>query len=176
MIFMIIKFIVAMIVFCGIILAVYIYLKGKEKFIVDVEKRTAAKLISVDTDKIIFNVAVPVKNDGREEAAILDAFTRIYLPEKQYSEGLLRARVNLSGNPRNDEYFEAILMPAGANINLIVSFELIAQKNFDFKQGLMDMPEVDVALFLDCRGRGDLYTLKNIITLNKIELQNMLEK
>ena len=42
------------------------------------------------------------------------------------------------------------------------------------KQAVEGMPDVDIALFLDCRGRTALYTVKKIITLHKDELQALL--
>ena len=38
---------------------------------------------------------------------------RIYLPQEQYSDVLLRGKVNREGYLREDDYFEAMLVPAG---------------------------------------------------------------
>ena len=47
----------------------------------------------VYADRIDFSLEVPFDNVGKQEGTILDAYMRIYLPQEQYSDVLLRARL-----------------------------------------------------------------------------------
>jgi hypothetical protein len=55
-----------------------------------------------------------------------------------------------------------------------LKFELTPIKAANAREALLGMPDIDVALFVDQRGRSELYTTKKIITLTSEELKNML--
>ena len=114
-------------------------------------------------------------NEGKEEGIILDAFIRVYLPQEQYADVQLRGRVNLQDVPREDDYFEAMLLGPRERKNMVVKFEIVPVHGVTLDQAVSGMPDVDIALFLDCRGRTALYTVKKIITLHKDELHALIK-
>ena len=160
----ILKVIAALILLAVVVIGIYILLQGKEEMFFEVTQRTKARLIKRSENKLEFEVELPMHNDGKEEGIILDAFIRVYLPQEQYADAQLRGRVNL----------KAMLLGPGVKKTMVVKFEVVPEHGVTLKQAVEGMPDVDIALFLDCRGRTALYTVKKIITLHKDELQALL--
>lgn len=80
-----------------IIVGVYISIQGDAVMRLLVKQRTKAVLDKVYADRIDFSLEVPFDNVGKQEGTILDAYMRIYLPQEQYSDVLLRGKVNRGG-------------------------------------------------------------------------------
>ncbi len=143
-----------------------------------VKERTKAVKETVkltDKNRLDFDVTLPYKNMGSQESTILDAYMRIYLPQEQYNDVLLRGKVNLEGVLRNDDYFEAVLVPEGTGRKMVLRFEAYAQNGKTIAEALENIPDVDVALYLDCRGRKQLYTLKEYFTLTAEEMRALVK-
>lgn len=170
----VLKIIALLALLAAIVIAVYILMQGKEEMFFDVVQRTRARLTGRKDDKMEFEVELPIHNDGKEEGIILDAFIRVYLPQEQYADAQLRGRVNLKEAPREDDYFEAMLLGPGVKKTMTVKFELVPEQGVTLEQAVAGMPDVDIALFLDCRGRTALYTVKKIITLNSDEFKALI--
>ena len=135
------------------------------------DKRTQAKLISKTDEKIEFGVDVPYENKSRDEGIFLDAFVRIYLPDEQYN-----GRVNHPAAPRTDDYFEARLVPPGEKAHLTVTFEATPRNGKKTaEEALLAMPDVEFALYVERRGRMELFHNKENILLTKEEVHNLLK-
>ena len=140
------------------------------------DKRTQAKLVSKTDDKIEFSIDVPYENKSGDEGIFLDAFVRIYLPDEQYNGALLRGRVNHPQAPREDDYFEARLVPPGEKDHLTVTVEVTPRNGKKTAEAaLQDMPDVEFALYVERRGRMELFHNKENILLTKEELQKLLK-
>ena len=166
--------IVVLVVIVGIALLLFINQQGKENVVFAIDKRTQAKLVKETPGKITFEVEVPVENVGQDEGIIMDAYMRPYLCQEQYEGALLRGKVNLKDKPRADDYFEAMIAKPHEPYIFVLKFELTPIKAANAREALLGMPDIDVALFADQRGRSELYTTKKIITLTSEELKNML--
>ena len=140
------------------------------------DKRTQAKLVSKRSEKIEFSIDVPYENKSGDEGIFLDAFVRIYLPDEQYNGALLRGRVNHPQAPREDDYFEARLVPPGEKDHLTVTIEVTPRNGKKTAEAaLQDMPDVEFALYVERRGRMELFHNKENILLTKEELQKLLK-
>ena len=140
------------------------------------DKRTQAKLVSKRSEKIEFSIDVPYENKSGDEGIFLDAFVRIYLPDEQYNGALLRGRVNHPQAPREDDYFEARLVPPGEKDHLTVTVEVTPRNGKKTAEAaLQDMPDVEFALYVERRGRMELFHNKENILLTKEELQKLLK-
>ena len=140
------------------------------------DKRTQAKLVSKTEDKIEFSIDVPYENQSRDEGIFLDAFVRIYLPDEQYNGALLRGRVNHPSAPRTDDYFEARLVPPGEKGHMTVTFEATPRNGKKTaEEALLAMPDVEFALYVERRGRMELFHNKENILLTKEEVHNLLK-
>ena len=117
-----------------------------------------------------FEITVPYKNVGTQELTILDTWSRVYLPDEQYDKLHISARVNDSNRLRKDDYFEAMLVPAGKGGELVLRFTAIARecgpeaKDY-VGEALNNCPEFDVAVYCECRGRQKVYIDKQIFRM-----------
>ncbi len=175
MILFLIKLILGLAILGVLVVAVYIARQGDAKIELKTAERTKAEKNTEKEGRIDFSVDIPYVNSGTQEGTILDAYMRIYLPEEQYDGVLLRGKVNLKDVLRGDDYFEAVLVPAGTGKTMVLRFEAYARNGQNIKEALSAMPDVDVALFADCRGRGKLYTVKEIFTLSAIEMRAIIK-
>lgn len=158
-----------------IIVGVYISIQGDAVMRLLVKQRTKAVLDKVYADRIDFSLEVPFDNVGKQEGTILDSYMRIYLPQEQYSYVLLRGNVNREGYLREDDYFEAMLVPAGTGEKFVLRFEAYAKNGKSVEEAIENIPDVDVALFADCRGRRELYTVKEYFTLTADEMRALVK-
>lgn len=156
-----------------LVVAAYIAVQGDADLRLLTARRTKAKKVSEQTDRLDFELEIPFDNAGKQEGTILDAYLRIYLPQEQYDDVLLRGKVNLKGVLRDDDYFEAMLVPSGKKNTLVLRFEAYARNGKTIAEALRNAPDVEAALFADCRGRRELYTLKEYFTLTAEELRTL---
>ena len=57
----------------------------------------------------------------------------------------------------------------------MLRFEAYAKNGKTIKEALGNVPDVDVALFADCRGRRELYTVKEYFTLTAEEMRALVK-
>ena len=139
------------------------------------EKRTAAKLLSLTEEKCTFSIEVPYKNKRGDEGIFLDAFVRIYLPDEQYDGALMRGRVNHPAAPRTDDYFEARLVAPGEAGHLTITLEVTPRNGKKTaKDAVLGLPDVEIALYVERRGRMALFHNKENILLTREELQALI--
>ena len=169
MLITIIGILVALVILGCAVVALYITMQGDAEMRLLTKKRTEAVKVSEQGERVDFELEVAFDNIGKQEGTILDAYMRIYLPQEQYDDVLLRGKVNLEGVLRDDDYFEALLVPAGTGKKLVLRFEAYAKNGKTLKGALGNVPDVDVALFAECRGRRELYTVKEYFTLTAEE-------
>lgn len=138
------------------------------------EKKTKAVKVAQEGERLDFELEVPFKNYGTEDLAILDAYMRIYLPQEQYDDVLLRGKINRKTALREDDYFEAMLAVRGEE-SLLLRFEAYAKNGKSIVEAMENIPDVDVALFLECRGRGAVMPRKTYITLSAEEMRSLVK-
>lgn len=172
----IVAVIVVLIILVVLAFAAFINKQGKEEVVIYADKRTPVRLVKSTPEMVKFELDVPFVNVGQDEGCILDAYLRPYVCVEQYEGALLRGKVNLKEKPREDDYFEAMLVPVNSKNTFTLKFELTPLKAKDTQSALAGMPDIDVALFVEERGRGALYTDKKIITLTKEEFQSLIGK
>lgn len=171
----IIEALAALIVVAVVVIYMFIQAQGDADMQVQVEKRTAAVKANEEGKRLDFEVELPYVNVGKQEGTILDAYMRIYLPDEQYDNVLLRGKVNLKDVRREDDYFEAVLVPANTGKTLVLRFEAYARNGKSLAEAMQGIPDVDVALYLDCRGRGPLFTVKKFLTLSAEEMRALVK-
>ena len=175
MIFFVVKIAVILFILACLVVGVYIMLQGDAELVFAKEKRTQAVAAKQTPERLDFEVELPYTNVGKEEGTILDAYLRIYLPQEQYADVLLRGKVNLKDVPREDDYFEAVLVPANTGKTMVLKFEAYPKQGKTLAEAMAAIPDVDVALFADCRGRRELYTKKTLITLSAKEMRQLVK-
>lgn len=175
MLLTVIYVLVALLFLSVAVIALYIAFQGDAVIQMLTEKKNQITSDVLTDKKAEFSFLVPFYNVGKQEGTILDAYMRIYLPQEQYSDVLLRGKVNLKGSLREDDYFEALLVPAKTGNSFVLRFEAYAKNGKTISEALKNIPDVDVALFADCRGRRELYTIKKYFTLTAQEMRALVK-
>ena len=175
MLLTIIEALIALIILGVIVVGGYISIQGDAVMRLLTKERTQAALDKKAAERVDFSLEVPFDNIGKQEGTILDAYMRIYLPQEQYSDVLLRGKVNREGYLREDDYFEAMLVPAGTGEKFVLRFEAYAKNGKSLEEAMENIPDVDVAVFADCRGRRELYTVKEFFTLTADEMRALVK-
>lgn len=175
MLLTIIYVLVALLILAAVVIALYIAFQGDAVMQMLTEKKSKITKGKITDKRADFSIVVPFYNTGKQEGTILDAYMRIYLPQEQYSDVLLRGKVNLKGALREDDYFEALLVPAKTGNSFVLRFEVYAKNGKTISEALKNIPDVDVALFADCRGRRELYTVKKYFTLTAQEMRELVK-
>ena len=167
--------ILALIIMALIVVAVYIYTQETEKVVFYLDKRSKAELVSETPEKICFNIELPYNNLGQDEGVFLDVYLRPYLCQEQYDGALLRGKVNVKGKFRDDDYFECMLVPIGKADSLVMRMELTPLKAASAREALLGLPEIEIAVFIEMRGRGPLYRQKLIVTIPAEEFKALVK-
>lgn len=175
MLLTIIEALIALVILGVVVVGGYISVQGDAVMRLLTKERTKAVLDKKENERVDFSLEVPFDNIGKQEGTILDAYMRIYLPQEQYNDVLLRGKVNLKNHLREDDYFEALLVPAGTGDKFVLRFEAYAKNGKTIAEAMANIPDVDVALFADCRGRRELYTAKEFFTLTAEEMRGLVK-
>ena len=172
---LILEILVALVILGVLVVGLYISMQGDAVMRLLTKKRSAVALEKKEAERVDFSLAIPFDNVGKQEGTVLDAYMRIYLPQEQYNDVLLRGKVNLKDHLREDDYFEALLVPAGTGNTFVARFEAYAKNGKTIEEAMAAIPDVDVALFADCRGRRELYTAKEFFTLTAEEMRALVK-
>lgn len=158
------------------VVALYISMQAKHKFVFDMKNASKPCITRNDDDKIEFYVDVPMSNEGGDSGIIMDAFMRPYLAQEAYDKVLCRGKINLKDVPRDDDYFEAMIVHKGTKHVMRAKFELTALNGGDLREGIKNLPDFDTVLFWECRGREQIYTIKKYLPIRANELRELLNK
>lgn len=154
-----------------VVMMVFAKLRGNANVQVITKELTGLKLLSIDENKALFTMHIPIKNLGSQESAVVDAFARPFLPQEQFKDAVAYAYLENSEARRNDNYFEAVLIPAGVKKDLIITLEFVARNNKNIKEVLSDMVDMDIAIYVDGSARKGLYVHKGYITIMGEEIK-----
>lgn len=152
---------------------IFAQLRGNADVQVLVKEVSGFKLIDINDKKAVFTLEVPIKNFGSQESAVVDAFARPLLPEEQFKDAVAYAHLENMEARRNDNYFEAVLVPSGVKKDLIITLELVARNSKNIKEVLSDMVDMDIAVYIDGSARKGLYVHKGYITIMGEEIKSL---
>ena len=94
------------------ILGVWIYIvrQGDSEIEILTAQRTELQLVSAEDGRAVFVAQIPLCNLSAQDGIILDAFPRHLLPQEQYDAARVESRLELLTAPREDGYFEAVII------------------------------------------------------------------
>lgn len=136
-------------------------------------KKSAYKADFLDLRRAVLTCTVPVKNEGRQNGTIMDAFVRPYLPQEQYDKAEVRALLMDTKRPRDDDYWEALIVEPGKSVELQVKL-IFTAKSGNILSDLETFPDMAMDIILQTVGRSDWRYEKSRIHLTKEELRNAL--
>ena len=156
-----------------ILICIYAFFKATDDTTVMVEKKTALKLEKISDTEAVFSTEFPLINRGKEDAAILDVFARPYLPQEQFSAATVFGHIETSNRRRNDNYFEALILKANSQCQLVLTLRFVANNGMNIREALQKMVDMDVAVYYNGLARKDIYIRKVFLTINGETIRNL---
>lgn len=142
--------IIGLAVFSFILVKLYFAAVGLEKLVVYPEQRTPFEVEEQTEESILLSTKIPFVNEGKQCATIMDAFVRPLLPYEQYDGIDARGKAECEGCPREDDYFEAVLVYKKGDkldrLNILMKVRLTARKGMKLKEALEHMVDLPLEL------------------------------
>jgi len=163
---------IAAVVFC---LAIFIYLKkrGQEKVVPQLQTRTPFKILSRDEKSVTLSTTIEFRNEGTQSAMLVDAICHPLLPFEQYDGIAVRGKVEREGKPREDDYFEALVIEHQESVNLIETITLTARKGMTLEEALSHMVDFPIELVYREVGRTPMHWSIARVVLTAEELTKL---
>ena len=138
-----------------------------------VDEHTPFAVDEITQDSISLSTVINVSNDGKQCATIMDCYVRQLLPYEQFDGVKVEAKAELKGAPREDDYFESVLIQKKESIDIIIRVKLIDRKNNDIKQTLTHMVDLPLDIIYQHAARYPWKLSKETIVLSAEKLQNL---
>lgn len=135
--------IIGLIVLAVIIGKLYLAVVGKEDIRVDASAPIV--LESKDDKSMVVSKKLHFWNEGKQCATIMDAIGRVQLPYEQYDKIEARGKAEREGYPREDDYFEAVIIQKKGDrnheddLNIYAKVKLTARKGLTLDEALSHM-------------------------------------
>lgn len=164
---------------CGVIgfiafLAIVVYLLiikiGNANFNVKTENHTPFIVENMTDDSITISTKVEFANEGKQCGTIMDCYVRHLLPYEQFDGVKVFSKAELETSPREDDYFEAVLIESGRSIQVLVKVTLIARKDGNIKDALTNMVDLPVDLVYQYVARDPWAISKKRIVITAEEI------
>jgi len=153
----------------------YLAYIGKENVVVTPSGNFS--LLEKDDKSMLIETAVVFKNIGTSGATIMDAICRPQLPYEQYDKIEVRGYAEREGAPREDDYFEAVIVHKKGEepdeITVLPKVRLTARKGLSLKEALKDMVDINVELIWLETGRSPVNYKKIIMRLTADEVRKL---
>lgn len=147
---------------------------GKEDVVVDTT--APFEKAQMDAQSIVLKKKLTFRNEGGSCATIMDAITRPQLPYEQYDAIEARGKAEREGAPREDDYFEAVLIQKKGDRNgedvlhIFAEVKLTARKGLSLKDALTHMVDVPLDFIWMETGRTPWHYRKVRFTLTAEEI------
>ena len=163
---------IAAVLFC---LGIFIFLKkrGQEKVVPKLQTRTPFKIVSRDEKSVTLSTMIEFRNDGTQSAMLVDAICHPLLPFEQYDGISVRGKVEREGKPREDDYFEALVIEHQESVNLIETITLTARKGMTLEEAVSRMVDFPIELVYREVGRTPMHWSIARVVLTAEELAKL---
>lgn len=142
----------------AVVLMTWLYLKDrKEKVVPKLESRTPFKIESRDEKSVTLSTTIEFRNEGTQSAMIVDAICKPQLPFEQYDGMNVRGKAERAGVPREDDYFEALVLEHQQSVNLVAKVTLTARKNLSLEEAVRHMVDFPVEFIYREVGRTPMH-------------------
>lgn len=142
----------------AVVLVTWLYLKDrKEKVVPKLESRTPFKIESRDEKSVTLSTTIEFRNEGTQSAMIVDAICKPQLPFEQYDGMNVRGKAERAGVPREDDYFEALVLEHQQSVNLVAKVTLTARKNLSLEEAVRHMVDFPVEFIYREVGRTPMH-------------------
>ncbi len=169
--------IIGVAVFSFLLVKLYLSAMGLENVIVRGADHTPFSVEEQTEDSILLSTKVEFVNEGKQCATIMDAIVRPQLPYEQYDGIEARGKAELEGRPREDDYFEAVLILRKGDvpdrINILMKVRLTARKGMKLKEALAHMVDLPLELIWMETGRMPWRYRKICVVLSAAEIAGL---
>ena len=147
----------AAVVFVAAVTWLYLKNRGQEKVVPKLDARTPFKIISRDEKSVTLATTIEFRNEGTQSAMIVDAICHPLLPFEQYDGMDVRGKAEREGVPREDDYFEALVIEHQQSANLTAIVTLTARKNLSLAEAVRHMVDFPVEFIYREVGRTPMH-------------------
>lgn len=146
---------------------------GDAKVVFKADQHTPFKLDEITQDSISMSTVINVANEGKQCCTIMDCYVRQLLPYEQFDGVKVEAKAELKGVPREDDYFEAVLIQKHESIDIVIRVKLIDRKNNDIKKTLTHMVDLPLDIVYQHCARYPWTLSKKTIVLTAEEIARL---
>ena len=162
--------VLAAIFLCIIAVKLFFAKEGTEEIVVKLAERTPLEVTAQDEKSVTLVTKLEFANVGKQVGTIMDALVRPLVPYEQYDGLEVRGRAEREGAPREDDYFEAVLIEAGESIFVKAYVTLTARKGRSIKEAAAHMVDFPVELIYQETGRRPWRYSKVTIPVRAVEV------
>ena len=170
---LIVNALLGLIIVAALFVAVFIKVRGEEKVVPKLKSRSPFIIESRDENSITLSTTIEFRNEGKQSAMIVDAICKPQLPFEQYDGISVRGKAEREGKPREDDYFEALVLEHQQSVNLIAKVTLTARKNLSLEEAVSHMVDFPVEFIYREVGRNPMHFSIARIILTAEELARL---
>lgn len=126
----------------------FFWKEGNTRVILHADTHTPFAVEKMTDESLVLTSRVEFTNTGSQCATIVDCLLRTQLPYEQYDGIEVRGKAEREGEPREDDYFEAVLIQKKGDrngedkLNLFAKVRLTPRKGADLKTALAHMVDL----------------------------------
>ena len=139
------------------VLAAAFFLHGREEKVVPhIDERTPFEIVARDEKSVTVATTIEFRNEGTQSAMIVDAICHPQLPFEQYDGMSVRGKIEREGVPREDDYFEALVIEHRQSAKLVAKVTLTARKNLSLEDAVAHMVDFPIEILYREVGRNPM--------------------
>ncbi len=169
----VINIVLLVIVVALIMVRVYLGKVGIEKVVPRVDSRKPFEVVEQTEDSVLLQTKIEFANEGTQCATIMDCMVRPQLPYEQYDGMEARAKAELEGAAREDDYFEAVLIQKQESIFIHAMVRLTARKGKSLQEAVAHMVDLPLDIIYMETGRTPWHYSKVRVILTAQELSSL---
>lgn len=146
----------------------YIAFKGDCRFAFLVDQRTPFTAVEIKDDYAVFSCQVPFVNKGTQDGTLIDVHIRTLLPHEYYDKVDVDGRMHNATDPRNDHYWESVIIPYGTGGSAVINVKLTAV-GCDLRTALAEMVDLPMYIVYEVVGRRPIVVYKDYMVMTQEE-------
>lgn len=143
---------------------------GTENIVPKMDEMADFAVVERTDGRLVIAATIPFANEGKQCGTIMDAFLRVQLPYEQYDGALVRGKVEIEGAPREDDYFEAVLIQKRERINLVLKLSVEPRGGRTLEDAIAHLVDFRVDLIYQETGRVPEHYSKEILIITAEEI------
>lgn len=159
----------------AVAVSLYIKFKGDCWFEFLVDQRTPFTPVELKDNYIVFSCQVPFINKGTQDGTLIDVHLRTLLPHEYYDKVDVDGRLHNADDPRDDHYWESVIIPYGTGGAAVLNVKLTAVDG-NIRAALAEMVDLPMYIVFEVVGRRPIVVYKNYLVMTQEETRTAAEK